>query len=48
MSDSKKMYMQVLYDCKNKDTVDSMSWDEFCVYYHMMIREAEVMKNGRQ
>ncbi|MGL5050484.1 MAG: hypothetical protein ACRC6E_07620 [Fusobacteriaceae bacterium] len=41
----KKLYMQVLYNCKNKSTVDAMSWDELCAYYHMMKKEMEAM-NG--
>lgn len=37
----KKLYMQVLFHCKHKPTVDSMTWDEMCSYYHLMIKEAE-------
>lgn len=38
--------MQVLYNCKNKVTVDSMSWDEMCAYYYFMLKEQEVASGG--
>lgn len=47
MPSFKKIYMQILYHCKNKATVDSMSWDELCAYYHLMIKETEVMQGGK-
>lgn len=34
------MYMQVLFHCKSKETVDSMTWDELCAYYYLMSLEA--------
>jgi len=43
MSTKKKMYMQILFDTKNKDTVDRMTYEEFLAYYHMLqVREKEV------
>lgn len=35
--------MQVLYDCKNKQTTDDMDWDELMAYYSMMIMESEAI-----
>lgn len=46
MSPQKQVYMQVLYNCKNKDTVDNMDWDELMAFYSMMIMESEGIKNG--
>lgn len=47
MPSAKKLYMQILYNCKNKHTVDSMTWDEMCAYYHFMLKETEVLNSGK-
>lgn len=45
MTPSKKIYMDVLFYTKNKHTVDTMTWEEMCAFYHM-IREVEGL-NGK-
>lgn len=39
MNGTKQIYMEVLYHTKNKQTVDSMTFEELCAFYHMMIME---------
>ena len=41
MSGSKRLYMMVLYNCKNKETVDNMTWDELCAYAYLMAEEVK-------
>lgn len=31
--------MQVLYNCKNRELANSLTWDEMCAYYYLMTVE---------
>jgi len=44
MGNAKKIYMQVLYNTKNKQTVDAMSWDELFAYFSFMKLEQKGME----
>lgn len=39
MNGLKKIYMQVLFHTKNKQTVDSMTWDELLAYFYLIQQE---------
>lgn len=32
----KSLYMDVLYYMKNKDTVDSLTWEDLCALWHLI------------